>query len=274
MPVPVNEDLLSQMLGMGFSDVRARKGLVNGSTLEGAIAWLEQVSHCIPSHHTTTRMPQQSATATSVRATTLTHLVISSLAPMYPSEQHENDPDIDQPYMVRKVRGFPHDLSTWGLLMQRDTATAVPDGLCVPLCSLLFLVCAHVQADTMPKKQLTAEEKAARLEEMKNKIKNRRDEKSRDEKAAEIKREKERRERGQVLQETQEERDRLARKREAERQKKEKDAVRPSPTISPHTPASMCVCRPVALVLRADLLSDIVRLVVFLFHALMFYLVR
>ena len=103
MPVPVNEDLLSQMLGMGFSDVRARKGLVNGSTLEGAIAWLEQVSHPIPSHHTSTRMPQQYATAV-VRATNLTHHVISSLSPIYPSEQHENDPDIDQPYMVRKVR--------------------------------------------------------------------------------------------------------------------------------------------------------------------------
>ena len=139
---------------MGFSDVRARKGLINGSTVEGAVNWLEQ---------------------------------------------HENDPDIDQPYMVRK-------------------------------------------ADTMPKKQLTAEEKAARLEEMRNKIKNRREEKSRDEKAAEIKREKDRRERGQMLQETQEDRDRLARKREAEKQKREKDLVSGGcVVVAWHTRTCFCV---------------------------------
>ena len=72
-------------------------------------------------------------------------------------EQNENDPDIDQPYMVRK-------------------------------------------ADTIPKKVLSAEEKAQRLEEMKAKIQHRREEKSKIEKAAAIKSEKDRRERGQVLQ--------------------------------------------------------------------------
>ena len=35
VPVPVNEELLAEMLSMGFSDIRARKGLVNGSTVEG-----------------------------------------------------------------------------------------------------------------------------------------------------------------------------------------------------------------------------------------------
>ena len=56
------------------------------------------------------------------------------------------------------------------------------------------------KADTIPKKVLSAEEKAQRLEEMKAKIQNRREEKSKMEKAAAIKSEKDRRERGQVLQ--------------------------------------------------------------------------
>lgn len=57
VPVPVNEELLSQMLEMGFVDVRARKALVHGGSLEGAMAWIDQ---------------------------------------------HQDDPDIDQPYMVKK----------------------------------------------------------------------------------------------------------------------------------------------------------------------------
>jgi uncharacterized UBP type Zn finger protein len=56
--VPVNEELLSQLLEMGFSDVRGRKGLVHGGSIDGAMAWLSE---------------------------------------------HQDDPDIDQPYMVRKV---------------------------------------------------------------------------------------------------------------------------------------------------------------------------
>ena len=105
MPVPVNEDLLSQMLGMGFSDVRARKGLVNGSTLEGAIAWLEQVSHPIPSHPIASHLHPHAPTTCYRRSTR--HNPDTPRHPILParvSHQHENDPDIDQPYMVRKVR--------------------------------------------------------------------------------------------------------------------------------------------------------------------------
>lgn len=57
VPVPVDAALLQQLLDMEFPEVRARKGLVHGHTLEGAINWIAE---------------------------------------------HEDDPDIDQPYMVRK----------------------------------------------------------------------------------------------------------------------------------------------------------------------------
>lgn len=135
VPVPVNQDLLTQLLDMGFSDTRARKGLVHGGSLEGALGWLGE---------------------------------------------HEDDPDIDQPYMVKK-------------------------------------------SDTIPKPPMSAEEKAKKLEDMKNKIKQRREEKAKAEKSEEIRREKERRERGQKMDETIEERQRLMRKREAERLKREKE---------------------------------------------------
>ena len=55
VPVPVDSGLLSDLMDMGFSDVRARKGLVHGNSLDGALAWLSE---------------------------------------------HQDDADIDQPYMV------------------------------------------------------------------------------------------------------------------------------------------------------------------------------
>jgi len=97
--------------------------------------------------------------------------------------QHENDPEIDQPYMVRK-------------------------------------------ADTIPKRELTAEEKAEKLAKMTALVKQRRQERERAEKAEEIRREKERRERGQKLDETQEKRESMMRKRENEKIKKEKEDQR------------------------------------------------
>lgn len=82
VPVPVNEAFLAQLLEMGFSDVRARKSLVHGGSVDGAMAWLAE---------------------------------------------HQDDPDIDQPYMVRK-------------------------------------------ADTLPKPPMSAEEKAAKLAAIKEKM--------------------------------------------------------------------------------------------------------
>lgn len=134
VPVPVDSALLEQLLDMGFSDVRGRKSIVHGKTLEGALAWLSE---------------------------------------------HQDDPDIDQPYMVKK-------------------------------------------SDAMPKKPLTEEEKAQRVLAIKERVKQRRADREKAEKAEELRREKERRERGQKIDETVEERQRMQRKREAEKIKREK----------------------------------------------------
>lgn len=55
--VPVDETILKEMIDMGFPDVRARKSIVHGKTLEGALQWISE---------------------------------------------HEDDPEIDQPYLVKK----------------------------------------------------------------------------------------------------------------------------------------------------------------------------
>ena len=62
VPVPVNEEHLAQLLSMDFSDTRARKGLINGGSVDGAVEWIMN---------------------------------------------HQDDPDIDQPYMVRKRDTIP-----------------------------------------------------------------------------------------------------------------------------------------------------------------------
>eukprot|EP01035_Chromulina_nebulosa_P027688 gene27688-36443_t len=134
VPVPVDETLLSQLLDMGFSDIRGRKSIVHGKNLEGALAWLSE---------------------------------------------HQDDPDIDQPYMVKK-------------------------------------------SDTIPKTPLTEEEKAQRILAIRDRVKQRRTDREKQEKAEELRREKERRERGQKIDETVEERQRMQRKRDAEKLKKEK----------------------------------------------------
>ena len=140
IPVPVDETLLTQLLEMGFSDTRGRKGLVHGkNSLDGALAWLGE---------------------------------------------HEDDPDIDQPYLVKK---------------------------------------SDAEKEMTPKVPLTPEEKERRIAEMKAKIEKKRKEREEAEKVEKIKREKERRGQGKSIESIQEERDRLMRKREIERKKKEKE---------------------------------------------------
>ena len=140
VPVPVDNAVLAQLIEFGFSDTRARKGLVHGkNSLDAALAWLGE---------------------------------------------HENDVDIDQPYMVRK---------------------------------------ADAEKETAPRIPLTPEEKAQRVAELKAKIEAKRIERERAEKAAALKAEKDRRQQGQQLESIQEERDRLMRKRELERKRKEKE---------------------------------------------------
>lgn len=58
VPVPVDEALLTELSDMGFPEIRSRKALVHGKTLDGAIAWIDE---------------------------------------------HQDDADIDQPYMVRRA---------------------------------------------------------------------------------------------------------------------------------------------------------------------------
>ena len=62
VPLPVDENILKELLEMGFPDVRARKGIHYGSTLDGAVTWLGE---------------------------------------------HENDPNIDEAFMVKKSDAIP-----------------------------------------------------------------------------------------------------------------------------------------------------------------------
>jgi len=62
VPVPVNTDLLESLLEMGVEDVRVRKGLAHGGSLDGAMSCLAD---------------------------------------------HQDDADIDQPYMVKKSDTLP-----------------------------------------------------------------------------------------------------------------------------------------------------------------------
>ena len=134
VPLPVDEMLLQQLMDMGFSDCRARKGIHHGATLEGAVAWIEE---------------------------------------------NQSDPNIDQPYMVRRK-------------------------------------------DTVPKKQLTPEEFAAKVEETKQIIAKKREERAEHEKLKAREDEKMRRERGKQMAQTQAEREALSRKREMDKVKREK----------------------------------------------------
>lgn len=181
VPVPVNSELLSQLLEMGFGDARARKGLVHGrGELEGALAWLTE---------------------------------------------HQDDADIDQPYLVRRA--------------DAEAGTSASGVRAAPL---------------------TAEEREAKVLALKKKIEERRIEREKlvsgmyeyvymcvnihntsicvnfvylclsiynvyisQDKVEELKRERERREQGQKLEAISEDRDRMMRRREAERAKKEKE---------------------------------------------------
>jgi uncharacterized UBP type Zn finger protein len=142
VPVPVKAEILSELLDMGFSDVRARKGIVHGKDLDGALAWLDA---------------------------------------------HQEDPDIDQPYLVRREDA------------EREERNAKP---------------------------LTEEEKAQKIKEYQEKAKRLRAEREAKEKEEQIKREKDRRERGQKMGTMQEERDRMMRNLEMQKMKKEKEVRR------------------------------------------------
>merc|ERR1712146_55243 len=62
VPLPVDEGILKELLDMGFSDTRARKGIYYGKTLDGAVSWISE---------------------------------------------NENDPSIDEAFMVKKSDAIP-----------------------------------------------------------------------------------------------------------------------------------------------------------------------
>jgi thioredoxin 1 len=134
VPLPVDEGILAELLAMGFSDTRARKGIHYGKNLDGAVTWISE---------------------------------------------NENDPTIDEAFMVKK-------------------------------------------SDTIPKVPLTAEEKAQKMQALKEVAAKRRKEREDAEAKLAISREKERRERGQNVAETQETREKMARERERLKIKREK----------------------------------------------------
>lgn len=142
VPVPVDDKLLADLVEMGFPDVRCRKAILHGKSLEGALGWLDE---------------------------------------------HQDDPDIDQPYMVRREDAL------------KEARRQIP---------------------------LTEEEKAQKLTEYAEKAKRLRLEREKREKDEEIKREKERRSRGQKMDNVAEEREKIARKVEMDKMKREKEDVK------------------------------------------------
>eukprot|EP00595_Chromulina_sp_UTEXLB2642_P000410 CAMPEP_0196761542 /NCGR_PEP_ID=MMETSP1095-20130614/809_1 /TAXON_ID=96789 ORGANISM="Chromulina nebulosa, Strain UTEXLB2642" /NCGR_SAMPLE_ID=MMETSP1095 /ASSEMBLY_ACC=CAM_ASM_000446 /LENGTH=482 /DNA_ID=CAMNT_0042111219 /DNA_START=217 /DNA_END=1662 /DNA_ORIENTATION=- len=144
VPVPVNAEILNQIIDMGFSDVRARKGIVHGHTLEGALQWLDE---------------------------------------------HENDPEIDQPYLVKRA----------------DAERCDENG---------------------NRKPLSDEERAQKVKELTDKAKLLREQKARKEKEDAILKEKERRERGKKIETVAEDRERLIRQLELAKAKKEKEDIK------------------------------------------------
>eukprot|EP01035_Chromulina_nebulosa_P021027 gene21027-27250_t len=144
VPVPVNVEILNQIIDMGFSDVRARKGIVHGHTLEGALQWLDE---------------------------------------------HENDPEIDQPYLVKRA----------------DAERCDENG---------------------NRKPLSDEERAQKVKELTDKAKLLREQKARKEKEDAILKEKERRERGKKIETVAEDRERLIRQLELAKAKKEKEDIK------------------------------------------------
>lgn len=145
VPVPVNVEILSQLLDMGFSDIHGRKAITHGQTLEGALAWLEE---------------------------------------------HQADPDIDNPYLVRREDAERRDIN----------------------------------GNRQP---LTEMEKEMKIKELHEKAKRIREQKAEQAKKDEILREKERRERSKKIDSISEEREKILRQHELNKIKKEKqDAVK------------------------------------------------
>ena len=173
------EDVETLTNSMGFSEIRAQKGLLNGNgTVEGAVEWLMN---------------------------------------------HQDDADIDDP--IEKV-----PKSGGGLVAQSYKCNE-----CGKVLSNMANLELHAnktghsdfEESTEYKKPLTAEEKAAKILEIKSLLKAKRTAREETEKAENVNREKQRRFMGQEMQKTREEMEIEQRKRMARQRKKEKeDAIK------------------------------------------------
>lgn len=172
------EDIETLTNSMGFSEIRAQKGLINGNgTVEGAVEWLLN---------------------------------------------HQDDDDIDDP--IEKV---PKGGAA--------VAQSYKCNECGKILSNMANLELHAnktghsdfEESTEIKKPLTAEEKAAKILEIKSLLKAKRAEREDTEKKDNVNREKQRRFMGQEMQKTREEMEIEARKRMAKQRKKEKeDAIK------------------------------------------------
>jgi len=172
----IKEHIETLTSAMGFTLLRAQKGLLNGSgTVEGAVEWLDQ---------------------------------------------HSEDADIDEPVaLVPKNAGVAQSykcndcgkvLSSMANLELHANKTGHSD----------------FEESTVAVKPLTAEEKKAKVEEIKALLKAKRSEREEEEKQQNIQLEKQRRFMGQEMIKTREELEREQRKRDAMLRKREKDAAK------------------------------------------------
>ena len=175
------EDIETLTSAMGFSEIRAKKGLLNGNggTVEGAVEWLLQ---------------------------------------------HQDDDNIDDP--IEKV---PKKAGEGGGLV----AQSYKCNDCGKILSNMANLELHAnktghsdfEESTEFKKPLTAEEKQAKILEIKSLLKAKRMDRESTEKAENVDREKQRRFMGQEVSKTREQMEIEARKRSAQQRKKEKEAA-------------------------------------------------
>eukprot|EP00978_Attheya_sp_CCMP212_P039398 scaffold204358_cov57-Attheya_sp.AAC.3 len=135
--------------------------------------------------------------------------------------EHQDDDDIDEPIPMKK----PSDAAGVAQSYKCNDCGKVLSSMANLELHANKTGHADFEESTQAIKPLTAEEKAAKMEEIKGLLKAKRSEREDEEKEEEIVREKQRRSMGKEMSKTREQMDREARKREAITRKREKQAV-------------------------------------------------
>ena len=179
------DDIDTLTTAMGFSLLRAQKGLLYGSnqTIEGAVEWLTQ---------------------------------------------HQEDEDIDDPIPLVPANNNNNNTNTSAAVAQSYKCNE-----CGKLLSNMANLELHAnktghsdfEESTQSKAPLTAEQKQAKIAEIKQLLKAKRQERENEEKATNIDREKQRRFMGKEMAKTREQMEAEARKRQALMKRKEKEAA-------------------------------------------------